>query len=137
MTVEEIMSPRVVTVSQDDTLITISALLQKAHFHHLLVTEKGKLCGVISDRDLLKALSPFINTLAERPQDLETGHKRAHHIMSRKPFTAERHTTIDEAARSLLTHQISCLPVVDPNGIVEGIITWKDILRWHLEPKTA
>ena len=63
MRVEEIMSRRVVTVELDDTLETVKDIFDHVRFHHLLVVEHGKLFGLLSDRDLLKALSPNIGTL--------------------------------------------------------------------------
>ena len=54
MTVEEIMSRSVVTVSPDDSLEKARALFVEFHFHHLLVVGDGQLLGVISDRISLK-----------------------------------------------------------------------------------
>jgi acetoin utilization protein AcuB len=85
---------------------------------------------VVSDRDLLKALSPFISTLVERSQDLRTLKKPVHQIMTRKPFSASKDLAIEEAAVLMLNKKISCLPIVRPDLTVEGIVTDKDILKW-------
>lgn len=134
MKLETIMTTEVVTVGTDDSLHTVQALFERFRFHHLLVlNEEGKLVGVVSDRDLLKALSPFISTLMERNQDLRTLERRVHQIMARKPITASKDLAISKAAILMLTKRVSCLPIVHPDRTVEGIVTHKDILSWLIE----
>jgi acetoin utilization protein AcuB len=131
MKIESIMTTRVITVGMDDKLETIQALFEHYRFHHILVLgENDVLVGVVSDRDLLKALSPFISTLVERSQDLRTLKKPVHQIMTRKPFSASKDLAIEEAAVLMLNKKISCLPIVRPDLTVEGIVTDKDILKW-------
>jgi len=134
MKLEEIMVTEVITVGMDEGLEIVRVLFERSHFHHVLVLdEDGTLVGVVSDRDLLKALSPFISTLAERPQDLQTLKRRVHQIMSHRPVTAVRNGSVRDAAALMLKNQISCLPIVRPDQTVEGIVTWKDILKWLME----
>jgi acetoin utilization protein AcuB len=129
-TVAELMTREVVTVGLDDDLRTLRDKFQRFGFHHLLVVENGRLLGVISDRDVLKALSPFIGTLSEQERDVATLARRAHRIMTARLITIAPEATVREAADLLVQHGISCLPVVAPDGAVAGILTWKDILRW-------
>ncbi|HQW91146.1 MAG TPA: CBS domain-containing protein, partial [Nitrospira sp.] len=82
-TVRAIMSTRAVTVTMDDSLARARELFNEHHFHHLLVVQGPTLLGIISDRDLLKAVSPHIGTLSETDRDRATLNKRAHQIMSR------------------------------------------------------
>ena len=65
MTVELIMTKKVFKVRMDDTIGTIREIFENVKFHHLLVVEGNKLVGIISDRDVLKAISPFLGTLSE------------------------------------------------------------------------
>jgi acetoin utilization protein AcuB len=132
MQIQQIMSTEVVTVSIDARVKTLQDLFERFRFHHLLVIGEDKsLVGVVSDRDLLKALSPFISTLVERPQDLRTLERRVWQILShRKPITASKDQTLGRAAILMLDNNVSCLPVVSAEDTIEGIVTWKDILRW-------
>ncbi len=128
-TAGDIMTRPVTTVGMDDSLETVRVLFEQVRFHHLLVVgEKRRLLGVISDRDLLKAVSPFVDTLSEMTRDRATLEKRVHQIMSRKPITVSRETSIADAAALLLEEGVSCLPVTSPEGEVEGVVTWKDLL---------
>jgi acetoin utilization protein AcuB len=129
LTVGQIMSRRVVTVTMDDTLAKVQKLFREFRFHHLLVLEERRLVGVISDRDLLKALSPAIGTLMETDRDRATLNKRAHQIMSRHPVSATADVPIETAARLLIDKKVSCLPIVTDDQTLAGILSWKDILN--------
>jgi acetoin utilization protein AcuB len=124
------MTSRVVTVDMDDRLSVVKDIFDAMKFHHLLVVDSdGKLGGVVSDRDLLKALSPFVGTAAETARDVATLNRRVHQIMSRKPITLPPDASIAEAVRLILEHRISCIPVVDAHFRPVGILSWRDILR--------
>ena len=83
MNVEKIMSKSIVTVDMDDSLKVIKEIFDNVGFHHLLVIESDKLFGIISDRDLLKVLSPTVGTASETTRDLESLNKKAHQILTR------------------------------------------------------
>jgi acetoin utilization protein AcuB len=129
MSVQNIMTQKIVTVELDDTLATIKEIFDKLKFHHLLVVESEKLIGVVSDRDLLKALSPNIGTMSETFNDLATLNKRVYQIMTRKPMTLHPEAPIGDAVKLFNTHRVSCIPVVDKEFRPIGILSWRDILK--------
>lgn len=135
MSVSSIMTHKVVTVEMDDTLLTIRMIFQHVKFHHLVVVDNRKPVGVISDRDFLKAVSPFLGKIIETTRDLDTLKKRAHQIMTRNPVTVYPETSIESAADFLLEKNISCLPVISSQGDIVGMVTWKDILQFYLGRK--
>ncbi|WP_340678879.1 CBS domain-containing protein [Paraglaciecola sp.] len=129
MIIEKLMSKPIVTVELDDTLKVVKHIFERAKFHHLLVVEKDVLYGVISDRDLLKAISPHIGTPNETPHDTVTLNKRVHQIMTRKPITLPPQADVYAAIKIFNQHSISCIPIVNDKGRPVGIISWRDILR--------
>jgi acetoin utilization protein AcuB len=129
MKVEDIMNRDVVTVGMDERLKTVQDIFNEQKFHHVLVVEDTELVGVVSDRDILKQVSPFLATAAERTQDRTTLDKRIHQVMTRKPITAGKDTTIEEAAKIFVKKNISCLPILSPEKEIIGIVTLKDILK--------
>jgi len=129
MTVNSIINREVFTISMDDTVATVRGMFKRFKFHHLLVVENRKLVGVISDRDLLKALNPSLDSLSENPRDLALLNRKAHQIMSLRPITVTKDAPIEEAMKLMVENDISCLPVVSTDGTVEGVVSWKDILR--------
>ncbi len=129
MKVRDIMSTRVVTVELDDRLETVKEIFDAMTFHHLLVIEDGTLYGVVSDRDLLRALSPYIGSTVETPRDAATLNKRVHQVMTRKPITLAPDAELADAIALFLAHPVSCLPVVDAKRRPLGIVSWRDVVR--------
>ena len=124
----EIMTKDVITVEMDTRLPEVQHLMQQHHFHHLPVVDKGMLIGVISDRDLLRLISPFIGKVNEQARDTDTLNRAAHQVMTRQPITVKADTDIKEAINWMLNTGISCVPVVDDEHQVIGIITWRDLI---------
>lgn len=129
MLIRDIMTKRVVTIEMDDKLSVVKDIFDNAKFRHLLVVEEDKLFGVVSDRDLLKAISPNIGTMTETYKDAATLNKRVHQIMTRKPITLPPTATVKEAVNLFNNHRISCIPIVDEQFRPIGIVSWRDILR--------
>ena len=127
--VQSIMSTRLVSVCYDDKLSEVKRIFDTMKFHHVLVVEQGKLHGVISDRDLLRALSPFIGKLAETTRDVNTLDRHAHQIMSRDLVTLPPHASVADAVDLFLSRGISCLPIIDAQKRPVGLVSWRDILR--------
>ena len=133
MTVDAIMSRDLVTVTPDTSLMEIRRLLHERGFRHLLVIEPDEtLCGVISDRDVLGAVSPFLDTYSEKHRDVKTLEQPASEIMRADPIRVETGTDIDEAAHLLLDNNISSLPVVE-GAALAGIVTTKDLLQHYAD----
>lgn len=135
MIVADIMTAKPVTVDMDTELFEIKEIFDHVFFHHLLVEDESDhtFAGVISDRDLLAALSPYIHTASETFRDFATLTKRAHQIMSRQVDTVTPTTDCNVAVQKMLEADISCLPVVDNHKIILGIVTWKDFLKFYLK----
>ena len=129
MLIQDIMTKRVVTIEMDDKLSVVKDIFDNSKFHHLLVIEEEKLFGVVSDRDLLKALSPNLGTMTETYKDAATLQKRVHQIMTRKPITLPATATVKDAVNLFNTHRISCIPIVDKDFRPVGIVSWRDIMK--------
>ena len=129
MNLEKLMSKNIVTVQMDDSLRKVKKIFDNTRFHHLLVVESERLSGVISDRDLLKALSPNIGTTAETARDEASLNKKVHQIMTRNPVTLVQDAGIFDAIEIFNKHNISCIPVIDNERKPIGIISWRDILK--------
>ncbi|QXC35641.1 MULTISPECIES: CBS domain-containing protein [Aeromonas] len=130
--IRDIMTTRVATVSMDDRLGVIKDIFEQAHFRHLLVLEEEELVGVISDRDLFRAISPYLDSEAEMSRDTETLNRRAHQIMSRQLVTIAPNLPLRDGIKLMLEKNVSCLPVLE-NGALVGIISWKDFLKTVLD----
>ena len=138
MDVGTIMTARVVTVEMDDRLDVVKKIFDTLNFHHLLVIDDNRtLKGIVSDRDLLKALSPYVGSAAENARDIATLNKRVHQIMSRNLVTLQRHALLGEAMQLFLEHRISCIPIVNDEFKPVGILSWRDVFKALLGARTA
>lgn len=129
MTIRNIMNSKLVTVGPDDSLQLVKDIFENVWFHHLLVVEDKQLMGIISDRDLLKVVSPYLGTPSETARDTAALRRRAHQIMTRNPITLEDDASIHKAIELFNDNSISCLPVVNARGTPVGVVSWRDILR--------
>ena len=123
MTVASIMTCKVVTAKINDSLSTICEIFENAKFHHIFVVDNRNLIGVISDRNLP----------AEKERDAATMNKKAYEIMSKVAVTVDAKTSIEKASNLLLENNISCIPVVSPEGVIEGIVSWREIMKFYLK----
>ncbi len=133
MLVQDVMSRHVITIDMDRTLEDVRRVFEAAPFHHLVVMEDRQVVGVVSDRDLLENLSPFLGKMAERSQDVASMNRRAHQIMTRHPRTVSPESSVADAGGLMLRERISCLPVVDDAGALVGILTLRDVARATIE----
>ena len=139
-TVESLMTPAPAAVGMDEPLWRVRERMEEGRFHHLLVEEGGRLVGLVSDRDVLAALSPAADSPFASRADALTLARPVHLVMARRLVAVAPQVPVLDAARMLLDHEIHCLPVVDGGGRCVGILTATDVLRWcvaALEPARA
>ncbi len=122
------MSTDVITLAEDDTLADAQTCMERGRVRHLPVVRDGKLVGLVTHRDLLAAsLSVFAEVSEREERRLFAGipvRELMHDAVSVSPPTPVR-----EAARILLDNKFGCLPVVEDDGSLVGIITEADFLR--------
>ena len=128
---EAVMSAKVAVLSFDDNLLTVQGIFASVKFRHLpVVDDNGGIIGIISDRDLLRTVSPFFGTVNEQNRDKEIMTRKVGTIMTRNPICAGLKTTVMDAVQLMNSRKISCLPIVEGEGrTLLGIITWKDVVR--------
>jgi acetoin utilization protein AcuB len=135
MRVEELMTSKVFVVEQDDLIDRVFFLIHYENIRHLPVVEKGKVIGIVSDRDLYKALGPKSNSSAiedatgTNTTGLHVVSKKVRHIMRRGVITVNRDTSAADAAALMADNRIGALPVVDKDHRLVGILSATDILR--------
>ena len=127
--VRDYMSKRVVSISLDETLKLAEDIMSLGNIRHLPVVKGGKLVGVVSQRDLLRASLTSVLKHSKAVRDLFLESVHISEVMTRKVRTATPETPIEAAARMMLKNKIGCLPVVAEDGELAGLITDTDILR--------
>jgi acetoin utilization protein AcuB len=127
------MTRNVITVNQADPVSLAFELLLTNDIRHLPVLSRGKLAGIITDRDLHEALIPSDPSHTHRSMYHTVKNIKAKNIMTPNPISIEPDAPIDRAAQIFLDRKIDCLPVKDEKGKLVGILTSTDILKAFLE----
>ncbi|MBC7360035.1 MAG: CBS domain-containing protein [Desulfacinum sp.] len=123
------MTRNPVTVSPDTPLPSAREIMEKKGFSHLpVVDDKGRLCGIITDRDIKKAWASPATTLSVYEFTYLLGRLKVSAVMTRDVITAHPGTSVERAAWMLRRHKIGALPVVDDRNQVVGILTVSDLL---------
>jgi acetoin utilization protein AcuB len=119
--VERHMVHDVVSVTEEATLGEVETLLRSIDSRHLLVVRGASLSGIVSDRDVRRARGLGAGDDAQVDE-----------VMTERVWTVEPMARLTDAARGMLDHRVSALPVVDWGRLV-GILTLTDLLDHCLE----
>ncbi|SHF87658.1 acetoin utilization protein AcuB [Desulfacinum infernum DSM 9756] len=123
------MTRNPVTVSPDTPLPSAREIMEKKGFSHLpVVDDKGRLCGIITDRDIKKAWASPATTLSVYEFTYLLGRLKVSAVMTRDVITAHPGTSVERAAWILRKNRIGALPVVNDRDKVVGILTVSDLL---------
>ncbi|MEM0117004.1 MAG: CBS domain-containing protein [Conexivisphaerales archaeon] len=137
--VQQFMSSPAITIKPSQTIFYAAYLMESRKISHLVVADRI-LEGMLTLSDMV-TIVPFISkqrTRDDEPIVYRSGlmvPKEYIHLltvrdfMTRHPITTEKKTDLAEAAKLMLMHKISGLPVVDNKRKVLGIVTKTDILR--------
>jgi len=123
------MSKDVITVDVNDSMHEATRRLKKHDIRMLPVMNKGKLVGIVTDRDLKKASASDATTLEIHELLYLLTKIKVKDIMTRNVITVPPDYTVEETAQVLQKNKISGAPVVDANGQLVGTITQTDLFR--------
>jgi len=122
--IKDYMTKEVYYLNPNDNLATARNLfLSKKISHILVLDDKEKLVGILTERDLATFLLKHVKD--EKPLN-EYLVKEA---MTEDPITIQYYEDEKEAIKKMLENNISCLPVMDKNEVI-GIITKTDLLKY-------
>lgn len=126
--VRDWMSKDVVTITPETTLPEAHRIMTNEEIRRLPVVDgSGRLIGIVTLGDVRAAEPSPATSLSVWELNYLLSTLKIGKIMTHDPFTIGLDATIGEAARMMLEHRISGLPVVDEDHHVVGIITESDI----------
>jgi CBS domain-containing protein len=132
MKVSKLMTRKLITVAPHDSVEGAVRLLRQRGVRHLLVMHEGRLVGIVSDRDIKRAMDPGM----PKKKLLNIGGLffllepiLVREIMTSHPVTISPDATAQEAAAVMVAERFGALPV-ERNGETIGIITETDLLRY-------
>jgi acetoin utilization protein AcuB len=128
MYVGTVMRTNLVTVSPQTSLVAAKKIIEEKRISHLLVVnDKGKLVGIISDRDLKQNWASPATSLSAHELNYLLDKVEVSMIMIKMVVTIPTSTTIERAAYIMQQNRINALPVME-NDQLAGIITSTDVM---------
>ena len=116
-TLGEIVKPTFITVAPEDTLGEVAERMSAQNVGAVVVKDFGRLIGILTERDMLRAMAARVHTSAARVRQW----------MTENPITASPDTTFDEGSKIMLDKGFRHLPVVDGETIL-GIVSLRRIM---------
>jgi len=129
MLVKNWMKTGVPTIDYNESMAQAIKKMKTSGVQLLPVMKRGKLAGVVTDRDLKRASASDATSLEIHELLYILDRITVSRIMTGSPYTVYPDNTLEEAALLLLHHRISGLPVTDREGVLLGTIAQTDLFR--------
>ncbi|MGW1024618.1 CBS domain-containing protein [Streptomyces sp. NPDC002577] len=137
--VSDVMTMTVVAVGRDAPFKEIVRTMEQWKVSALPVLEgEGRVIGVVSEADLLpkeefRDSDPSLYEQRQRLSDVaKAGAVTAEEVMSTPAITVHPDVTLAQAARIMAVKHVKRLPVVDGEGMLQGIVSRGDLLKVFL-----
>jgi CBS domain-containing protein len=122
------MTQDVITVKPRTTLPEAHQIMMDEEIRRLpVVDDENRLVGIVTLGDVRGAQPSPATSLSIWELNYLLSSLTVEKIMTPKPMTIGPEATIGDAARTMLEHRVSGLPVIDEQGKLAGIITESDI----------
>ena len=125
-TLGEIVKPDFITVAPEDTLGEVAERMTHQNTGAVVVKDFGRLIGILTERDMLRAMAARVHT----------SEARVRQWMTEDPQTASPDMDLDEAAQVMLDNGFRHLPVVDGSTIL-GVVSLRRVLGGRRQPAPA
>ena len=134
MRVEKWMTVKPITLKTSDSLARAIDVMKEKKIRRIpIVSDAGKLVGIVSDRDLKDVSPSRATTLDIWELHYVLDKLKLGDIMTKKPWTVPPEMPIEKAALLMLEKRVEVLPVIDAKGALVGILTEGDIFRALVE----
>jgi CBS domain-containing protein len=121
-TIADLMTADVVTVAPEDTLGEAAAKMTEKGIGAVVVSDFGRMIGILSERDIMRAVADRIHSSEARVREW----------MTADPVTATTDTSVEEAGRTMLENGFRHLPVVEGERAI-GMLSIRDVAQYGLE----
>lgn len=128
MKASRVMTRDVHCIGPGLTLERAWALMKSLRVRHLPVTWDDALVGMVSDRDLLLHGTPAVDGSVRFPA------RKVQDVMTNHPVALMRKATVSQLAGLMLKHRIDCIPIVNADNSLVGVVSSSDLLELLTEP---
>ncbi|MFN8546176.1 MAG: CBS domain-containing protein [Candidatus Binatia bacterium] len=128
MLVRDLMQRDPTTLAVHDALDVADDIMRLGRVRHLPVVDQGRLVGVLTQRDLLRASISSLLQLRYAAEREWLTKVEVRSVMSTTLHTVSPTSTVRHAVELMIAHKIGCLPVVTDGALV-GLLTETDLLQ--------
>jgi CBS domain-containing protein len=118
-TLGDLMTRELLEVAPEDTLGQAAEAMVERGVGSAVVSDFGRLIGILTERDLLRAVAGRVHSSEARVREW----------MTEDPITATTSTELEEAAKTMLEQGFRHLPVIE-DGRAIGIVSIRDVVDW-------
>src|SRR3970282_850442 len=122
-TLGEIRKPSFIEVAPEDSLGEVAERMRAQNGGSVVVKDFGRLIGILTERDMLRAMSARVHT----------SEARVRQWMTPDPITAPQDMCLEDAAQVMLDNGFRHLPVVDGSTVL-GIVSLRRVLGGRRQP---
>jgi CBS domain-containing protein len=122
-TLSDIVKPNFITVAPEDTLGEVAERMTRQNTGAVIVKDFGRLIGILTERDMLRAMAARVHT----------SDARVRQWMTADPVTAEPGMDLEEAAQVMLDNGFRHLPVVQGQNVL-GVVSLRRVLGGRRQP---
>ena len=116
--IADVMRPDFIEVAPVETLGEVAERMTAMNVGAVVVKDHGTLIGILTERDLLKAMAARVHS----------SEARVRQWMTADPVTASAGTDVEDASRLMLEHGFRHLPVLDDEGHVTGVVSLRRVV---------
>ena len=117
-TLADVMRTEVIDVAPEDTLGEVAERMSAVNVGAVVVKDYGRLIGILTERDMLKAMAARVHT----------SDARVRQWMTEDPLTASADMDVEDAAQVMLEHNFRHLPILDESGAVVGLVSLRRVV---------
>jgi len=129
MYVNDLMQRDVVTLEASDSLGLADDIMRLGRIRHMPVISRGRLVGVLSQRDLFRAAISSVLEFRPGTEREWLAKIQVREVMTPHVVTVSPSTTIHAAVDVMLQKRIGCLPVVEDDKLI-GLLSETDCMRY-------
>ena len=118
MKIKDIMSKKLITCAPDDNILFVSNLMNVWDVGFILIMDKNKLYGVVTDRDLVCDMANQLSQIKS--------------YATKKVITINQNESLEKALKLMKKHKIKRLVVTDQNKVV-GVLSLSDFLNTDID----
>ena len=122
-TLADLVTPNFITVAPEDTLGEVAEKMTTRNVGSVIVKDYGRLIGILTERDMLRAMAARVHT----------SDARVRQWMTADPITAPPDMTLEDAAQVMLDNGFRHLPVVDGSTVL-GVVSLRRVLGGRRQP---